>query len=208
MICKRLKILHISICRNACVSIRKAFKKKFSGYEFINKHHSVGDIGEPVSEKILKTYRSFCVVRNPFDRMVSIWLWGYRTRGWRNKTFKEFLINIYSGKYKERIKRYSAVSGLSNSWIYSPQIKWITDVSGKIRVNKILWFENLDADFKQLCKDWDLPMLPLKKTNTAKSRCGFERKHWKYYYDDEDLDIVRKLFKEDFKIFNYEINNP
>jgi len=151
MICKRLKILHISICRNASTSIRKAFKQKFRGYEFIDKHHSVSDICKPLPEEILKTYRSFSVVRNPFDRTVSILLWSYPI--WRNITFREFLKNVSSGKYGERIKRYSSFSGLSHAWIYSPQIKWITDASGKIRVNKILRFENLNADFKQLCRD-------------------------------------------------------
>lgn len=206
MICKELKILYIDICKSACVSIQRAFNKAFKEYEFINKHHSISDICEPVPEEVLRTYKSFCVVRNPFDRMVSIWLWGYKK--WKVSTFKEFLVNFYNGKYKKRVKRYSKVSGLSYSWIYSPQIRWITDTSGKIRVDKILRFENLDNDFSQLCRDWNLPVLKLTKINTAKSRCGFERKHWKYYYDNESLDIVRKFFKEDFKIFNYEINNP
>ena len=201
MICEEEEILFVEICRNACVSIRSSFGETFKEHDFILGHHSVGDMGEPIPPKVLDTYKSFCVVRNPFDRMVSIWLWGYK--GWKAKTFKEFLTRHYNGEYKDNPATRSVTTSLISTWHYSPQIDWIVDKSGKIAVDRIIRFENLKNDFKKLCKDWGLPKMRLKKKNTAKSRCGFERKPWTRYYDGECLEMVRELFEKDFKAFNY-----
>lgn len=203
MICKELNILHIAICRNACVSIRDAFRRKFKDYEFIFKHHSVSDVGEMVSEDELKKYRSFCVVRNPFDRMVSIWMWHYYN--WEGIAFKDFLKMIVDRKRSKEEKRRSKQTGLSSSWVYRPQLEWITDTSGEIRVNRILRFETLDDDFSQLCGDWGLPVFKLPKLNTSEKRSKIKRKPWRSYYDEEDMDVVRKMYKGGFEVFGYDL---
>jgi hypothetical protein len=201
MICEELELLFINIARNASQSIRAAFKQAYKDYKFTNRHNSIRDICAPLPEGVMGIYKSFSISRNPYDRVVSMWLFG---RKWHT-TFKQFLKNIEDGEYKSKPGVYSRQSGLCMNWMNYPQTNWITDDSGKIRVDKIIRFENLQEDMDKLCDEWELKRLNIPKINTSEVRTGKRRMKWTRYYDNESLLIAGKLFKKDFETFGYEL---
>lgn len=165
--------------------------KQFPNYNFRGKHCVLSSI----EKKRLKKYKSFCVVRNPFDRIVSQWLWGYKKL--YKIGFKEFIRVVDAGDCEKHFRRHKRY------W-YIPQIKWITDEAGKIIVDKILRYENLQHDFGNMCIDWQLPTFNIfPDINTSESHCGFARKSWREYYNKKTMGRVRKLYSEDFKAFGY-----
>lgn len=200
MYCTELELLHINICRNASTSIARGFKQTFPRYTFVNKHHAASDVCLPLPDGILNTYKSFTVVRNPYDRAVSMWLWHPKRWG---LPFKGFLERVGNGWYARRGKRYSPVSDLGVHWPHVPQIDWISDPSGKIVVDKILRFEQLQDDMDMLCKEWQLPRVTIPTMNSSAERTGKRRFKWTFYYDAETANMVREYFRADFTAFGY-----
>lgn len=122
----------------------------------------------------LRNYFSFCVVRNPWDRVVSAYF-----SGSKDNSFSDFC--------KKGAKNYFGIG---------KQIDWTV---GKYPPSQILHFENLRYEFSEMIKKhrilnvyFDLPC----KNKT-------EHKHYSEYYDSETESIVADVFKEDIDLFNY-----
>ena len=64
--------------------------------------------------------------------------------------------------------------------------------------DKILKFENLDQDFKELCDDLDLDHEPL--PHLAQS----SGEHYSHYYNEETKNIIAEAWSEDVANFGYE----
>ena len=149
-------------------------------------------------------YKTFCIVRNPLDRLVSCYEYArMKESHWhshegnamygphpdydtlKDATFKQCLELLQAGKLKHQ------------GWI--PQWWWIANDQGNINIDYIIKMENLDEGINSMFLDLGLPELPtIPKTNTSK------RKDYNEYFDTETLEIAKNLYSADFKIFNYE----
>ena len=206
MRCEELKILFIDICKNAGSSISRGFRRKFPELKAKGRHHSVrnftakgfdpedGSIWkatcDPVTEEDLNTYRTFAVIRNPYDRLVSLYLWG---KMYNRHSFEKFIYNIKENKYVE-----------FNRHRYRTQLEWISDYDNNIRVQKLLRFESLNQDFYNLLKEWNIPQYKLGKENAAENHIGKKRKHYRDYYNPASRKMVEKIYAKDLEYFNYE----
>lgn len=138
-----------------------------------------------------KNIFTFAFVRNPYDRMVSSFF--YLKAGGRNnydkmdakkyignKSFSEFITNGLEIAIKKQTH-------------FLPQHYYIpngADFIGK--------FENIDSDFKKLCKNLNKQDCNLKKLNISK------HKNYNEYYDDKLKYIVYCFYRKDFELFDYE----
>jgi hypothetical protein len=91
---------------------------------------------------------------------------------------------------------------------YDSQLSWITDKNGKLAVDFIGRFENLNEDFRTIltrinkmhplpeerCACWTL-------SHSNKSNRGH---HYSFYYNDETVERVREHCREDIEEFGYE----
>ena len=77
------------------------------------------------------------------------------------------------------------------------QLDYITDRNGKICVDFIGRYENLQEDFNKVLKDIGLPAMQLKHLNK------FDRENYRSYYTEEDIEKVKKLYKRDIEYFGY-----
>jgi hypothetical protein len=133
----------------------------------------------------------FSFVRNPRDKVISHYFHRVKTNqtGLGNKpiNFKEWVKLTY-GEQNPRYFDYPKY--------FMPQINWLTDGKGKVIVDFVGRFENLENDFQHICKrigkNVDLPFL-------NKS----EHKEYQYYYDDTTKETVSKWFEKDIVFFNY-----
>jgi len=197
MICHRKKFIFIDICKTAGTSINKTFSKK---YKCIGKHHSitniVGDFSfcTNLTKEQIDKYFKFTFVRNPYDRIVSLWLWGVKST-YKEYNFKQFVLGIKNKKFDDH-----------NFVRYIPMVDWLCDKSGKIRVDYIGRYENLEDDFAKVCKKVKVNKLPLEKINTAEYRNRKPRKKYWEYYDDETRDVVTEIYKKDIDKFDYKFN--
>ena len=196
------KFIFIDICKTAGTSIIKSFIANFPDADFEGYHHSIpnmvcgaGDVrtASYITQEDIELNTLFTVVRNPYDRLVSLYFWGKNLPMYSDcNTFKDFVINVINNKYTEY-----------NQHRYKSQVHWISDVNGKIVVDNILRFENLETDFEELLKKLKIPNFNLIKTNTAYQMSGIVRKHYSYYYDEETKNMVTEFYKDDLEAFNY-----
>jgi hypothetical protein len=124
---------------------------------------------------------TFTVVRNPWDRVVSMYAFmKSRSPELIAKDFNDFLLN--------KIKIWD----FGGKILSTPQIRWIEP-----GVTHLLRFENLEKDFK-IIQDIFQCYVPLTMTNKTK------HEHYRTYYNDETQQVIAEMFKEDIEAFGYE----
>jgi len=202
MINHKYKCIFIHINKNAGTSIDILFNRRHSGHWNLKAYESFRR-----TKFLYRHYYKFTVVRNPWDKMVSLyhswakssnWDWGW---GSDNKpTFIEF-IKIIDGFSNERQmelwperKMYQHKSGTMRM---SNQLDWLIDSNNKIPLNYICRFENLQEDFNKVCDDIGFPKTELPYYNKS------NHLHYSTYYDEETKDIVARRFSKDIEYFKY-----
>lgn len=149
-------------------------------------------------------YFKFAFTRNPYDRLVSCYinkiLNPYNVHGKAKNNFLRHNPDFHEGMdFKSFAKEVSSISdNFSDRHIKSQHCflldkkgRWIPDFLGK--------FENLEEDFKKICKKMGVskpPSLPHKRK--SKRIDGYRD-----YYDEETKRLVERRYKKDLELFGY-----
>ena len=84
--------------------------------------------------------------------------------------------------------------------VNASQLKWISDEKGKILVDFIGKFENLETDFNLICEKLNLTAkLPHLNSTT--------HDHYSKYYTSKSRNIIEDWFKDDIIMFDYKFQN-
>lgn len=144
-----------------------------------------GQIITPVTNN----YRSFSIVRNPWDKMVSIY-----SNPDNNllKVAAEQGIYIKDLQFKDFVK----MTGFINHIHLESQYKFICDQEDKILVDFVGKFEYLQRDFKNLCEQLRID-LKLPHKNQSK------RQSYRQYYSKSTKDIIYRRYQKDIELFDY-----
>ena len=142
-----------------------------------------------ITEDEFKKYFKFLFVRNPYDRIISLWnnFINRKREGIKipKCTFREFLEKDYIKQNKHII--FHSI----------PQYKYV-EYKGKRmdEINFIGRFEYFKRDWKIIADKFDLmEVLPVKNRN--------KHRHYSTYYDDWCVDKVTEMYKKDIELFNY-----
>jgi len=155
------------------------------------KHFTALELKKKFGDKRWNKKFKFAFVRNPWDKVVSHYHYRYR----RNEQgIKEDNIDFKQWvklTYKEKNPKYYNIPKM-----FAPQMDWITDGNGKIIIDFIGRFENLNQDFKKICKTIGKKMeLPhLRKSS---------HKPYQQYYDNKNRELIEIIFKKDIEKFGY-----
>jgi hypothetical protein len=137
-------------------------------------------------EHMIKYFFKFSIIRNPWDRIFSIYKW--KTKNLSRESFEDFLITTRES------------SNFTHKWHigFLNQLDYLI-YKNNITINHILRFETLEQDFTDFQKRYPLiaarPLIHTHKTQAA---------NYKDYYTNKSLDVVRRLFQKDIKYFGYE----
>jgi len=133
-----------------------------------------------VTKEQYQSYYKFTVVRNPWARAFS---W-YKNRTHRNGG------KITEKKFENYLKEHAGKKHLE------PQTSFIKDYSGKIKMDYIIRFENLQEEFQYVAARLSAPVtLPHELKSSSFDYRG--------YYTDVSYDIIQKVYKEEIVLFNY-----
>ena len=75
-------------------------------------------------------------------------------------------------------------------------------VDNEVVVKNIIKLENLDSEWRQLCKNLSINHAPL---NVSNSTSMHSAKHAYDILDNDSIDIINNLFKKDFDAFSYKM---
>ena len=140
----------------------------------------------------------FCVVRNPYSRAVSSFL--YEIRGDRSEKLRARLF--------PRRAFASYLSGLPEVWrktkprhraLHSaPVIPDICDDDGRLLVDFVGRLENLDADLATICDRIGIPFRGAQRVHTTRAK-----RPTSIFYDTRNRKLVERLYGEDIERLGY-----
>jgi len=140
-------------------------------------------------QKQFEEFFKFGFVRNPWDRVVSLYKRNEGVQMRDKMTFDEFVDWI----------KYSS-STCVHPVPHVNQLDWLVDSHGDVLVDFIGKFENLKEDWKVVASKLGLPEeLPHKQQNPFK-----EKKHYTEYYSESTKEIIADKFRVDIEFFDYE----
>ena len=173
------EFIFIHINKNAGTSILNSFnKKKF--------HLTVEELNELLGERTFNKCIKFAIVRNPYDRVISLYKHRIKTNqsnlNSENIGINEWVKSVFSEntnlKYRDKNR------------MFLTQLEWLKDKYGVIQVDEILRFDKLKYDFDRFCKKYSLD-----------TKLNHDNKSDFIYSDilnDSSKTIIYNYFKEDF----------
>ena len=138
--------------------------------------------------KKLSHYKKFCIVRNPYDRIIS----AYHFLG-SDLKFEDFIDWVYNEL--DKYYRYKVEPFV----VILPQWEFVINENGINGMDETLRFENLKKDFKSFKKKYNIHCPKLPHINQRK-RVTTDIKS---YFTKELEEKVYHMYRWDFKMFNY-----
>lgn len=168
-----------------------------------------------IDKNIYKDYFKFCFVRNPWDKMVSMWRYMERHTFLsyvNSKSFTGFARRKYSFWDKNsgsNLNEYVEINKLIPDkltfdafllYIFDSEMKVIFESGSSFSKNAdfIGKYENLKNDFDFICDKLKLP-----RTNLDVANKSDRNKDYRVYYNNRTRDLVGDAFSEDIINFNY-----
>jgi hypothetical protein len=142
-------------------------------------HKTVPEIKKDLPTDVWGTYFKICNIRNPYDMMVSWYHSQTGNQGVNKNKFVDFLKDDFNQKLI-----------LKNKDIWSED--------GQYNFNYIR-FEYIEEDLFKIMNKLKLPKYDISIPKFKVSNRG----EWKDYYNDNTMEIVYNMFKEEINYFNY-----
>ena len=143
--------------------------------------------------ELWRQYTSFAVVRNPWDRLVSVYHFARKLADDHDvvssKSFEECVTLLHEDR--DRLK--NVVWHTQTRWVAAPK-----SLGGKIMVDRILRFEHIERDFHGLLRYLGVPRRGLPRINTTD-----RLREYRQYYDDRTRKLVEQVYGADIETFGY-----
>lgn len=157
-------------------------------------HPSWKDYHKQLGDKI-KDYFIWSIVRNPWERMVSLFFHEKNETGLlHTQDFNQFINDIYLyDKFKE---------GRRHGFETESQTEMLKDETGELAIDFIGVLSNIHKDFDKIKKRLNLP------SEWVYPHKGIQ-KHDDYrtYYNTKTIDLISNLYEEEIKLFGFDFEN-
>lgn len=195
------KYIFIHLPKNAGTSIEVSLTGA-ERWEAEEKHLTALECREKYGYDLWRECFTFCVVRNPWDRLVS----QFKFSGgiWCNRYFGKLLtFNEYVAEIVGKGLPFSGHDFLSKTGAQPGDVNWrqlprITDENNLVMVDYVARFESLGADFDVICDRIGVP----NRLQHLNESAPDDKPYWEYY-TQESARIVARLYEEDIESFGY-----
>ncbi len=171
--------------------------RNWKGQAFYN-HMPAADILAQLGSEVFWSYKKLCVVRNPFDKAVSMFwflLSPQRRQALQSAPFDAVrsvfgqFIGSEHGKFSQ-----TGSNNCCDWYIYTIDDKVVADV--------VLRYETLASDLERFFSGLGAAF-DIGRMSFYKSGYRVRREHFAEYYDTEALGIAQNLFRKEIEQFGY-----
>ncbi len=143
-----------------------------------------------------ENFFKFCIVRNPWDRLVSAYT--YLSEGGSNKVETAWINENISrfSNFREFVKQSLPKEEVLREQHFRPQYTFVTNRKGEVEMDFIGRLESLERDFDEISDKLGLEA-QLPHVNPSK------RSDYRSYYDDETAELAGQLYQKDIEMFGY-----
>jgi chondroitin 4-sulfotransferase 11 len=196
IISHKYKFVFIAIPKTGTQSIAEFFIRLDPETIVVPKHAKISDLNKYL--KSSKDYYKFCFVRNPFDRVVSMY-YQWKKPLYIYKKERKYLFDLSNNNsFSEFIRILK--EDRPDFWKDEIEFNYIS-IDNKLAVDFIGRFENLQEDFNKVCERLGINNSTLPKINSSKHR------HYSNYYEEDTKKIISKEFKKDLDFFKYKFEH-
>ncbi len=191
-VCQKKKMVFIHNPKTAGVSLLRMLGFNYElNLEF--SHINALDAKRRVFQDEWPNFFTFSFVRNPWDRVVSLYCYQrsttYRDLVGINDTHEIAL--IYD--FPEWLRLNDSRKSVRSNWFGHPQVYWTKDVT------KVYEFENLEQSAEEICARFGLDR-KLSRRNTSER----SEEYRDYYPTQREIDIVERIDKHIILQMGYE----
>ena len=192
MICRKCDTIFIHIPKTGGTSVESMFgfvetfknSKKF--VEIIDGKHLVPSEIKNNFPVEFNSFFKWSIVRNPWHREFSFYNMIKGQLAYRHMDFKKYLKEVAVPHVKAKRRTYKH------------QIDFLL-INKEIAVDEIIRYENLEHGWSRICKKIKKPYEKLNHLRKAKPKLTVEEA-----YDQESIDIVADLRKDDIEFLGYD----
>jgi len=202
IICDEKKFIFIHIPKNAGTTMSKILLENYkcnmlSKVDYttgIDKMHLYDEvIDKYISKEVVNTYKTFCIIRNPYEKIYSAWQ--YLRKRYKYNNINDFVNNHLD---EEFIFGFELIP-MDARVHYRPQYTFIYDLSGNKTVDFIIRYENLNNDIIELNNKFNLK-IPMYGNETKYKKLSYINN-----FNNNSINKINKLYQKDFEYFNYEM---
>ncbi|NES83408.1 MAG: sulfotransferase family protein [Moorea sp. SIO2B7] len=165
---------------------------------YFNNHLTARQMKGKLPKGLWDELFTFSLVRNPWDRMVSLYFYRQKTGELSEKiSFEEYINQLKSPRYN-RIGSIHSFYGY-----YYGNCEYILDGKDNIIVDFVGKYEERESAIKIIAEKINYPSLGKLKLQQAKSK----DLHYSKLYNHETKKLVEEVFKKDIEMFAYEFED-
>jgi len=168
-------------------------------------HMSANEIRDAIGDSVWNAYFKFCIVRNPFDKLVSAFYFFERQR--TNTAPRENSSGLLSRLSRRAGEAHSGDDAITRfrRWVQTGSAVIDRDkytIDGRVCVDYFIKFEELHQGIQHVCDVLDIAFqpdrIPHLKTGIRKREIPLHE-----YYDEATAKIVEEIYKFELETFGY-----
>ena len=187
LISHKKKFIYLKTKKTASTTVEIYFEPECLNWA---NHMIASDVKAKIGDDIWDSYFKFCVIRNPFDKLVSYWWWKLGAKNSQDLETRDFV----------EIKRHFNffIQNLHNLVLDRD----IYMINKEVCIDFFIRYENLTEDISQVCRlldiNFDSSKIGKYKSSFRKTKIDFHD-----YYNEESKNIVKQAYAWEIDKFNY-----